>query len=385
MKILILGADGYLGWPTSIRLASLGHKVFMIDNFSKRKIENENEITPLISQLPIQKKVSIWNKNSYSKHKLHFEYGDMLNHRFLYNLCGKIKPDAIIHYAEQPSAPYSMISREQAVFTQQNNIIGSLNLLFAMKKNCPNAHLLKLGTMGEYGTPNIDIEEGYLKIKHKNRIDYLPYPKSPPSIYHLSKCHDSANLIYLTNLWKLRSTDLNQGVVYGLNTNETIKRNEFATSFHYDHIFGTILNRFFTLAALEKPLLLYGSGNQKRSFLNINDTLQCILLALKNPPKKGHCEIRNQYTAIFSLKELAQKVVKAAKELDINLKVKNIKNPRVEKDSHYFNPTNKSFKKIGLKPEKLSQEFIKNSINFVRKNISKINKSIISPSVKWRG
>jgi UDP-sulfoquinovose synthase len=384
MKILVLGADGYLGWPTSMRLAKLGHKVFMIDNFSKRKIEIENQITPLMDLTPIQKKVTLWNKSSFSKHKIDFKYGDMLNHRFLYNLCAKVKPDAIIHYAEQPSAPYSMIGREQAVFTQHNNIIGSLNLLFAMKKFCPDAHLLKIGTMGEYGTPNIDIEEGYLRIKHKNRTDLLPYPKSPPSIYHLSKCHDSANLIYLTNIWKLRSTDLNQGVVYGVNTKETNLKKEFCTSFHYDHIFGTILNRFFTLAALEQPLLLYGSGRQKRTFLNINDTLQCITLALKNPPKKGVCEIRNQYTEMFSLKDLAEKVVLAAKDLNIKTSIKNIKNPRIEKDKHYFNPTNRSFKKIGLKPEKLTKKFIQNSIIFVKNNLNRINEDIIFPNIKWK-
>lgn len=382
MKIIIFGGDGYLGWPTAMRLAKK-HRVFVVDNFCKKKIEIENQVTPLFQQVSLQERVDIWNKIS-KKNKIHFEYGDLLNHRFIYDFLKKIKPNAIVHYAEQPSAPYSMIGREQAVFTQHNNIIGTLNLLFGVKKHCPNAHILKLGTMGEYGTPNIDIEEGYLKIKHKNRYDILPYPKSPHSIYHLSKCHDSANIIYLCKIWDLKVTDLNQGVVYGVKTPETELHKKLNTSFHYDHIFGTILNRFITLAALNKPLLIYGKGEQKRTFLNINDTLQCIELALKNPAKKGCCKIRNQYTEIFSLINLANQVRDAAKKININIKIKKIKNPRFELENHYYNPTNKSFSKIGLKPLKLNSNFIIESIKYVQNNLKSINEKTIYPNIKWK-
>ena len=273
MKILILGADGYLGWPTAMNLAKKKNNVFLVDNFIKRKIEADNGISPLYHQTLPQEKIKIWNK-MFPKNKIRFFNGDLLNYKFVYEILQKIKPDAIIHYAEQPSAPYSMQGRSEAIFTQKNNVLGTLNLIFGIKKFCSNAHILKLGTMGAYGQPNIDIEEGFIKINHKGRSDTLTYPKTPGSIYHLSKVHDSENLLFLTKLWKLKCTDLNQGVVYGLDTEESLLSKSFRTSFHYDHIFGTILNRFLTQAALGIPLTVYGSGNQVRSFLNINDTLQ---------------------------------------------------------------------------------------------------------------
>ena len=382
MKILVIGADGYLGWPTAMRLSSKGHLVFCIDNFSKRKIELENGIKPLFKIETMQSRVNLWNKIK-PKNKIKFYYGDLLNHRFIYQLLSKIKPEAIIHYGEQPSAPYSMAGREQAVFTQHNNIIGNLNLLFAIKKYCPSTHLIKLGTMGVYGTPNIDIEEGYLKIKHKNRSDTIQFPVKPHSYYHLSKAADSFNLSFASRVWGTRVTDLNQGVVYGTETKETILSEKFKTSFHYDHLFGTVINRFCLQAAIGKPLTVYGKGTQTRTFLNIEDTLNCIELAIKNPAKKGEFKVRNQFTEIFSIKQLAQKVLQASKKMGLKIKVKNLKNPRHEMTKHYYNPSNKSFLKIGLKPRLLNDDFLISEIKKIKRIKSNIDLDTIDPTVKW--
>jgi len=382
MKILVIGADGYLGWPTAMRLSSKGHKVFGIDNFSKRKIEHENGIKPLFKIETMQSRVNLWNKIKPKK-KINFYYGDLLNHRFVYQLLSKVKPDAIIHYGEQPSAPYSMAGREQAVFTQHNNVIGNLNLLFAIKKYCPSTHLIKLGTMGVYGTPNIDIEEGYLKIKHKNRSDVMQFPVKPQSYYHLSKAHDSLNLSFACRVWSTRVTDLNQGIVYGTETKETKLNEKFNTSFHYDHLFGTVINRFCLQAAINKPLTIYGKGTQTRTFLNIEDTLNCIELAIKNPAKKGEFKVRNQFTEIFNIDQLAKKVSKASKKIGLKTIVKHLKNPRHEMTKHYYKPSNKSFIKLGLKPRLLNDEFLISEIQKIKKIKSNIDLDTIDPTVKW--
>lgn len=385
MKILILGADGYLGWPTAMYLNKKfkKSKIFLLDNFVKRKIEFEQGVKSLFSENTIIEKLNRWNK-MFPKKKMYFIKNDLLNNKNLYENIKKIKPNVIIHYAEQPSAPYSMIGREEAVFTQQNNVIGTLNLIFAIKKYCPDCHLVKLGTMGEYGTPNIDIEEGYLNIKHNGRKEKTLFPKNPGSIYHLSKVHDSANLYLLSKIWNLKCTDLNQGVVYGSDTEETLLDEKFKSSFHYDHIFGTILNRFIAQVVTNSPLLVYGSGNQVRSFLNIKDTLRCIELAIKNPAKEGEMLIRNQFTEIFKLSDLALKVKNAAKKINIKAKIKKIINPRIEMEGHYYNPKNRSFKLIGLKPTKLNEETLIQMITNIIPYKRIINKNLFSPKTKWK-
>lgn len=382
-KILIIGGDGYLGWPTAMHLAKKKYKVHLIDNFSKRNIENENSIQPLFEIETMSTRVKTWNK-IFPKKTINFEYGDLLNHRFIYEVLKKFRPDHIIHYGEQPSAPYSMAGRTQAVFTQQNNIIGTLNLIFAIKKICPKTHLLKLGTMGVYGTPNIDIEEGFIKIKHKGRTDTVQYPFKPHSYYHCSKAADTTNLYFASRVWGLKVTDLNQGVVYGIDTPETKLDKKLSTSFHYDHIFGTVLNRFMVQAAINMPLTVYGYGTQKRTFLNINDTLQCVELAIKNPAKPGIYKVRNQFTETFDIMELANLTKKAAFSIGLNLRIKKLKNPRVEMPKHYYKPTNKSFLKIGLNPKKLNVDFIASNLKKICENRILIDKKIIQPKIKWK-
>jgi UDP-sulfoquinovose synthase len=329
VRILVLGGDGYLGWPTALYFSARDHEVLIFDNLSKRHLETQLGFQPLFPNPSLQARAKAWQ--DVSGKTLKFVVGDLLNHRFIYQNIEHFLPDAVIHYAEQPSAPFSMLGREQAVFTQQNNVIGTLNLLFAMKKHCPAAHLVKLGTMGEYGTPNIDIEEGFLEITHNGRTDVLPYPKQPGSFYHLSKVHDSHNIMFACRTWGLKATDLNQGVVYGIETEESRTDERVATSFHYDEVFGTVLNRFCVQAVAGIPLTVYGSGGQTRGFLNILDTLRCVELSVLNPPSAGEYRVFNQLTESFSVSDLALKVQVAAKAFGLDVQVDHLPNPRVEK------------------------------------------------------
>ena len=382
MKILILGADGYLGWPTAMSLSMKGHNVSLVDDFSKRKIELEEGIYPLENIPTLQKRVRTWKKVTGKNMDLHV--CSLLNHRKVYSVFKEIKPDAVIHYAEQPSAPYSMQGREQAVFTQNNNVIGNLNVLFAIKKYCPEAHLIKLGTMGVYGTPNIDIEEGFIDITHKGRKDNLPFPKQPFSFYHLSKVHDSNNILFACRVWGLKATDLNQGLVYGIETDETIMNEDFKTSFHYDSVFGTVLNRFAVQSVVGFPLTIYGNGSQTRGCLNIKDTIQCVELALNNPPEQGKYEVYNQFTESFSIIQFADFVEKAAKNFDIKVNIEKIKNPRVEKEDHYYNPTHTKLLDLGLKPNLLTVDMVSEMLKRILESKNDIDQNLILPSISWK-
>jgi len=383
MKILILGADGYLGWPTTMHFANEGHEVYAIDNLSKRKIESEHGVEPLNIIKPFNERIKSWNSNQ--KNKINYLICDLLNYKVLCEILEEFSPEVIIHYAEQPSAPYSMASREKAVFTQHNNVIGNLNLLFAMKKLCPNAHLIKLGTMGEYGTPNIDIEEGWLNIEHNGRKDRVLYPKKPGSFYHLSKVHDSANIEFACRIWGLRCTDLNQGFVYGLSTKEIdLDYENLATSFHYDSIFGTVINRFISQIACNIDMSVYGNGTQKRGYLNLIDTINCVKIATNNPPKEGEFRVFNQFTEFSSLNEMANKIKLFAEKNKIKTGIKHIKNPRIEEEDHYYNPKNTSLISLGLKPIIFDNEQISKIYKVVKKNINRINSDSLEPNIQWK-
>mgnify|MGYP001487747482 FL=1 len=383
MKVLILGADGYLGWPTTMHFANEGHEVYAIDNLSKRKIESEHGVEPLNIIKPFNERIKSWNLNQ--KNKINYLVLDLLNYKVLCEILEEFTPEVIIHYAEQPSAPYSMASREKAVFTQHNNVIGNLNLLFAMKKLCPNAHLIKLGTMGEYGTPNIDIEEGWLNIEHNGRKDRVLYPKKPGSFYHLSKVHDSANIEFCCRIWGLKCTDLNQGFVYGISTKEIdLDYENLATSFHYDSIFGTVLNRFISQIACNIDMSVYGNGTQKRGYLNLIDTINCVKIATNNPPKEGEFRVFNQFTEFSSLNEMANKIKIFAEKNEIKAGIKHIKNPRIEEEDHYYNPKNTSLISLGLKPIIFDDEQISKIYKVVKKNINRINPDSLKPNIQWK-
>jgi UDP-sulfoquinovose synthase len=384
MKILILGADGYLGWPTAMHFANMGHEVFAVDNLSKRKIESEYGIEPINSVRFFQDRVKIWNKNQ--KNQIKYLVTDLLNYKTLCEILSDFRPETIIHYAEQPSAPYSMADREKAVYTQHNNVIGNLNLLFAIKKYCPDSHLIKLGTMGEYGTPNIDIEEGWLKVKHNGREDRVLYPKKPGSFYHLSKVHDSANIEFACRIWGIRCTDLNQGFVYGITTKEIeLDFENLSTAFHYDSIFGTIINRFITQMTIQEPMSVYGNGTQKRAFLNIQDTINCVQIASDNPAEKGEFRVFNQFTEFCSLNEMANKIKKFGDQNNLNPEISHVSNPRIEEEDHYYNPKNTSLISLGLKPIEFNEKEIDKIFKVVLKHKNKVNKETLDPNngIKW--
>ena len=306
------------------------------------------------------------------------------NHRFLHNLFESFRPDVVVHYGEQPPAPYSMESRERAVYTQVNNVSGTLNVLFGMRRFAPDAHLVKLGTMGEYGTPNIDIEEGWLTVNHNGRSDTVLYPKKPGSFYHLSKVHDLANVEFACRIWGTRATDLNQGVVYGIDTDQTVLHPELQTSFHYDHVFGTVLNRFLVQVATGRPLTVYGKGGQTRGFLNIRDTIRCVELACDNPADRGEFRVFNQFTEQFSVNDLAAKVEAAGKRANLAVEIENLENPRVELEEHYYNAKHTKLLDLGLKPNLLTDAVIDNMLTAVRHNIGRVRDELIPPTIKWK-
>jgi len=382
MKILILGGDGYLGWPTAMFFSKQGHDVRILDNFVKKKIENEENVKPLFPQITLGERVDLWNKNVNKP--IDFVVGDLLNHRLLYDVLESFKPDTIIHYAEQPSAPYSMKGRDACYFTQHNNVLGTINLLFGMKKHCPDAHLIKLGTMGEYGTPNIDIEEGWLEITHKGRKDRVLYPKKPMSFYHLSKVHDSNNIEFACRVWGTKCTDLNQGCVYGLETEESKMDEKMSTSFHYDQVFGTVINRFICQSIIGKDLTVYGNGTQTRGYLNIIDTLNCVNIATNNPASTGEFRVFNQYTEVLSINDIAKNIISAASQIGIKSKIKNLENPRTEQEDHYYKPNNESLIKLGLKPIKIGDNVLPNMMKKALQYKDRILEQTILPTIKWK-
>jgi UDP-sulfoquinovose synthase len=382
MRVLILGGDGYLGWPTALRFSGKGHDVAVVDNFARRRWVEEqggDSLTPIAS---LSDRIEVW-KDVSGKH-IESYVGDISENTFIADLVREFLPDAVIHYGEQPSAPWSMKSVENAVITQQSNVIGSLKLLWAMRDHVPNAHLIKLGTMGEYGTPNIDIEEGFIEIEHNGRRDVLPFPKLPGSLYHLSKVHDSHNIHFACRIWGLRSTDLNQGVVYGIETPETKLDERLITRFDYDEAFGTALNRFCVQAVIGHPLTVYGKGGQTRGFLNILDTLQCVELTAANPPAAGEYRVFNQFTEVFTVAELAEKVRHAGEEIGIPVQVRNVANPRVEQEEHYYNPKHTKLPSLGLQPTLLSETLIESALNVIDRYKGRVISDVIDPSTEWR-
>ena len=382
MRVLILGGDGYLGWPTAMRFSARGHDVAVVDNFSRRRWHAQQGTDSLLPIRTLEERIAAWKEVSGNEIAVH--EGAIEDGEFLESVVVETKPEAIVHYGEQPSAPYSMASRENAVETQYTNVIGTLNLLFAMRDHVPEAHLVKLGTMGEYGTPNIDIEEGYIEIEHKGRKDTLPFPKVPGSLYHLSKVHDSHNIHFACRIWGLRATDLNQGVVYGIETDETAMDERLCTRFDYDETFGTVLNRFCVQAVIGRPLTIYGEGGQTRGFLNIRDTLQCVELAVANPADAGDFRVFNQFTEQFSVGQLAELIKTAAAEVEIDVEIEHLPNPRVEAEEHYYNAVHDKLQALGLEPALLGDELVRSMLKAIEAQRDRIDPSVIEPHTTWK-
>ncbi|HEU5142166.1 MAG TPA: NAD-dependent epimerase/dehydratase family protein [Solirubrobacterales bacterium] len=381
MRVLILGGDGYLGWPTALRFSARGHEVAIVDNFIRRRwVESvgSDSLTPLPD---LERRIEAWAE--VSGNTIRSFVGSVEEGEFLDAVVAETRPEAVVHYGQQASAPYSMASREQAVETQYGNVIGNLNLLFAIRDHVPDCHLVKLGTMGEYGQPNIDIEEGYIEIEHKGRKDNLPFPKLPASLYHCSKVHDSTNIHFACRTWGLRATDLNQGVVYGIQTDETARDERLITRFDYDEVFGTVLNRFCVQAVIGHPLTVYGSGGQTRGFLNIRDTLQCVELAAENPADVGEFRVFNQFTEQFSVLELAELVKGAAEHLGYSVEIQHCDNPRVEKEEHYYNAIHTKLLDLGLEPTLLGEELVESIIHAIERYKGNVIESSIDPRTRW--
>jgi UDP-sulfoquinovose synthase len=382
MRILVLGGDGYLGWPTAMHFSRRGDDVLVVDNFTRRAHHMKRGTDSLMPITPLLDRVAAWRQ--LAGREIEAQALDICDYPKLLATIERFAPDTIIHYGEIPSAPYSMIDRDHAWETQRNNVEGTLNVIFAMREVAPNAHLVKLGTMGEYGTPNIDIEEGYIDIEHNGRTDRLPFPKLPGSFYHLSKVHDSHNLHFACRIWGLRATDLNQGVVYGIHTDETELDDRLLTRFDYDELFGTALNRFCVQSVIGHPITVYGGGTQTRGFLNIRDTLQCIELATRNPADPGQMRVFNQFTETFSVMQLASEVCSAANSLGYNARIEHFDNPRVELENHYYNPTHTGLLELGLKPRLLSEELIETMLHTVERFKDRVNPRAIDPATSWR-
>jgi UDP-sulfoquinovose synthase len=384
VRILILGGDGYLGWPTAMRFSARGHDVHVVDNYLRRRAHEEAGTDSLIPILPgLQERTAAW-KDVTGLTIGHTE-GDLCEWDVVESLFRDFEPETVVHYGEQPSAPYSMKDRAHAVFTQTNNVVGTLNVLWAMRERAPDCHLVKLGTMGEYGTPDIDIEEGFIEITHNGRTDTLPFPKLPGSLYHLSKVHDSHNIHFACRVWGLRATDLNQGVVYGIETEETALDPRLATRFDYDDVFGTALNRFCVQAVIGHPLTVYGRGGQTRGYLNIVDTLQCVELAVANPAGAGEMRVYNQFTESFSVVDLADIVQRAGKEFGLDIVVNPIENPRFEAEEHYYNPRHQKLLDLGLEPSLLSDTLVESMLDAISEHRDRVLADHILPRDRWRG
>jgi UDP-sulfoquinovose synthase len=382
MRVMVLGGDGYCGWATALYLSSKGHEVSIVDNFVRRQWDHELGAQTLTPILPLSDRLRTWTRLTGKNIDLFI--GDVMDYEFFLASMKQFEPEAIIHFAEQRSAPYSMIDRKHAVSTQVNNVVGTLNVLFAIREVQPDCHLIKLGTMGEYGTPNIDIEEGYIEIEHNGRRDVLPYPKQPGSFYHLSKVHDSHNMMFATKIWNIRATDLNQGIVYGTITDEVAMDEALINRLDYDEVFGTVLNRFCVQAAIGQPLTVYGKGGQTRGFLDIRDTVRCVELACLTPAKRGECRVYNQFTEQFSVLDIALKVQEAGKALGTKVEVDHIPDPRVEAEQHYYNAKHSKLLDLGLKPHFLSDSLLDSLMNIAMKYKDRVDPTMMLPQVNWR-
>jgi len=379
MRILVLGGDGYLGWPTALHLSNLGHEVAVNDNFARRGYDVEMGVESLVPITTLEERIGAWSEISGKTIKSYI--GDLCEAPFVHEMVRDFGPAAIVHFAEQRAAPYSMIDQAHAIYTQTNNVVGNLNVMYAIAETDIDIHLVKLGTMGEYGTPNIDIEEGWLEVEHNGRRDRMMYPKRPGSFYHLSKVHDSHNIEFGCRIWGMRATDLNQGVVYGADTEQTKLDPRLQTRFDYDGVFGTVLNRMVIQAVLGHPLTVYGDGSQTRGLINIVDTVECIRLACEAPADRGEFRVFNQMTESLSVLQIAETI---KSEFSGDAVIEHVENPRVELEGHYYNVKHSRLEGLGLKPTLLSMTLIDHLFDVVERHKDRVDVAAIMRTVRWR-
>lgn len=381
MRVLILGGDGYLGWPTAMDFAARGHDVLAVDNYLRRTIARATRSEALLDNPNLEDRAEIFE--SASNRKIAVEIGDCADMLFLDRVAARFRPDTVIHYAEQPSAPYSMRGFDEAKLTLQNNLNVTFNLVWAVLRNCPDCHIVKLGTMGEYGTPNIDIEEGWIEIDHKGRRDKFLFPRQAGSLYHTTKVLDTDLLWFYVRTYGISVTDLMQGPVYGLDTEESAADERLLPNFHYDDLFGTVVNRFLVQAVAGMPLTVYGKGGQTRGYLNIRDTLQCIRLAAEKPAAKGELRVFNQFTERFTVNELAERVKRVGDAMGLGVRIEPIANPRKEKEEHYYNAQHSGLLELGLTPNYLTDDVLAAMLEQVARHKSRIDAKKMMPRVRW--
>jgi UDP-sulfoquinovose synthase len=382
IRTLIAGGDGFCGWATALHLSRAGQDVTILDNLIRRRWDEELGTASLVPIADLEERVEAWEE--LTGERLSVIIADLTDRAAVFDALERAAPDAIVHFGEQSSAPYSMMDADHAVATQVNNVVGTLNLLFAVRDLVPACHLVKLGTMGEYGTPNIDIEEGYLEVEHRGRRDTVPYPKQPGSFYHLSKVHDSHNILFACRAWGLRATDLNQGVVYNVRTEDTEADPQLANRFDYDSVFGTVLNRFCVQVALGGPITVYGQGGQTRGFIDLRDTVRCVELAIAQPASAGELRVFNQFTEQWSVLQLAHRVLDVAHSLGLDVEMAHLENPRVEAEAHYYRATHRRLLELGLEPHALSDETLAGLIELARSHQDRIRPETMNPTVDWR-
>ena len=383
MRIFIAGVDGYLGWPLAQHLASRGHEVGGADAFFRRAWVQEMgswSATPIGTMTE-----RLQAFRSRFGRELKFWQSDLREYSVVESIFRDFQPDAIMHLGECPSAPYSMMDVGHSVFVQTNNIVTTFNLLYAMRDIRPNAHLVKLGTMGEYGTPDLEIPEGFFEVEFRGRRARLPFPRLASSWYHWSKVHGSNNIMFARKISGLRATDVMQGVVFGTRIDGMEKDHRLLTRVDFDQAFGTAINRFCCQAVIGHPLTPFGKGHQRRGFLPLRDSMQCLTLALEKPAAAGEYRVFNQFTETFSILQLAELVVEQARRLGLSATVRHLENPRVELEDHHYNPAHSKLLELGLTPHFLCDELLDSMIVTILKHKQRIKQEIILPKVKWNG
>lgn len=383
MRILVLGGDGYLGWPTAMHFAARDHEVVAVDNYLRRNIARETSSDALVPSPNLDDRAEIFE--GVSGHRVRAEIGDCTDFRFMERIFSDFAPEAVVHYAEQPSAPYSMIGYDEGHRTLNNNLNATFNVIQGVLRHVPDCHIIKLGTMGEYGTPDIDIEEGWIEIEHKGRSDTFLFPRQAGSLYHTTKVLDTDLLWFYVRTFGIRVTDLMQGPVYGLATEESDMDERLLPNFHYDDIFGTAVNRFLVQAVAGAPLTVYGKGGQIRGYLNLKDTLQCIELATRSPAEPGELRILNQFTEQFSVNDLAGKVQRVGNELGLDVQIRSIENPRKEAEEHYYNAAHQGLVDLGLEPHLMTDGVIADLLERIAGYKDRIDTRRILPRVRWAG
>jgi UDP-sulfoquinovose synthase len=381
MRVIVLGGDGYLGWPTAMHMARRGHEVLAVDNYLRRTLALQTSSEALVANPNLVDRARIFHE--VGGPAVRVEIGDCRDFAFLEGLFREFKPEAAIHYAEQPSGPYSMMGYDQARLTLDNNLQATFNVVWAAIRQAPRCQIVKLGTMGEYGTPNIDIEEGWIEIEHKGRQDKFLFPRQAGTLYHTTKVLDTDLLWFYVRLYGLAVTDLMQGPVYGLSTPEADADERLMPNFHYDDIFGTVVNRFLVQAVARVPLTVYGKGGQTRGYLNLNDTLQCVSLAVEKPASPGELRVLNQFTEPFSVNEIAERVRTVGNRMGLDVRVEPVPNPRKEKEEHYYNPVHRGLLELGLQPHYMTEEVVADLLERVRRYRDRIDTARIMPRVRW--